>query len=507
VADSRVMPSWTDLGKKRGIDPLGLQNSSVRLYQELLPGISNVTLRVRYFGLYTWLAHQYALHDRSPDRKNWQRWIRRCEALYALVSSQRGGEMGLGGAEWASRKLSAAEGKRIDFRPDTEPGSKTHYLASEWGVFGLAYQTQLFQTKLLDHATNHDIPIANPKQGLELVAAFEGVLGDVATQFLHVLRRGTVTLAELQSLAPMCPSDIKPGRELDCYQALFLKQDADRRKTLLLVLDHTRTIGHVPSVDELRWAMYSGRFKDGTEWTLSEALARHRERWAIYQANDLVHVALEAMLRYLLDLLSADRGGEPVGALVDRACRNILAELPGRIGTWGDLVKTCAPDPIAMLEAGHVDTIMARRGDQLMEAGGAASALKLLACVQSRITRLRALVDAELMGLDPHTMRSLRTELAFLESKEANHLPAVVAGLLSERVIARHLWVAMRKLRYQREYTFLMEFEDGLIRCRDKDDPILTGPRLVNAIRFLKDMRLIRNEKITSRGLRELEAA
>jgi hypothetical protein len=45
-------PKWTDYQNKNGLDPLGMQNTSVNLYQRLLPGISNVTLRIRYYGLY-----------------------------------------------------------------------------------------------------------------------------------------------------------------------------------------------------------------------------------------------------------------------------------------------------------------------------------------------------------------------------------------------------------------------------------------------------------------------
>ena len=51
VADGRGVgyPEWTSLEKKRGLDPLGMQTTSVALYQQLVPGISNVTLRVRYY--------------------------------------------------------------------------------------------------------------------------------------------------------------------------------------------------------------------------------------------------------------------------------------------------------------------------------------------------------------------------------------------------------------------------------------------------------------------------
>lgn len=39
-------PDWTDYQKKNGLDPLGMQNSSVNLYQTFLPGISKGRLRL-----------------------------------------------------------------------------------------------------------------------------------------------------------------------------------------------------------------------------------------------------------------------------------------------------------------------------------------------------------------------------------------------------------------------------------------------------------------------------
>ena len=89
MADLTVAhPEWTEYRKKNGLDPLGMQNTSVGLYQKLIPGISNVTLRVRYYGLYAWLAAIYAERTRDTDPKTWQRFIRRAEALYALEAMQ-----------------------------------------------------------------------------------------------------------------------------------------------------------------------------------------------------------------------------------------------------------------------------------------------------------------------------------------------------------------------------------------------------------------------------------
>lgn len=120
-------PEWTEYRTKNGLDPLGMQNSSVSLYQTLLPGIGNVTLRVRYYGLYAWLSWVYAQRIGDTNPESWKRFIRSAEALYALIAQRRGGETGVAGIRWAGRKLVETRAKTIDFRDDAEPGSATRY--------------------------------------------------------------------------------------------------------------------------------------------------------------------------------------------------------------------------------------------------------------------------------------------------------------------------------------------------------------------------------------------
>jgi hypothetical protein len=95
-----------------GLDPLGMLTGSVDIYQHLLPGISNVTLRIRYCGLYAWLARIYAKEVGDTNPKTWQRFVRRAEALYALVAQHNGNEAALrpsnrsaGAAPGAARAL------------------------------------------------------------------------------------------------------------------------------------------------------------------------------------------------------------------------------------------------------------------------------------------------------------------------------------------------------------------------------------------------------------------
>ena len=85
-------------------------------------------------------------------------------------------------------------------------------------------------------------------------------------------------------------------------------------------------------------------------------------------------------------------------------------------------------------------------------------------------------------------------------------LPKFVARLVEERVIRRHLWVGLRKFRYQGDYTFLIETDNGRVRKRAADGPVFTNPRLAPALTFLRDIHLVDDKGLTARG-RELAGA
>jgi len=93
--DFVAVPEWTEVQQKSGLDPLGFQTASVRLYQELVPGISNVTLRTRYYGFYPWLSRHYAAEVEDTDSEAWKKTVRRAEALYALAAARRVGDLPL----------------------------------------------------------------------------------------------------------------------------------------------------------------------------------------------------------------------------------------------------------------------------------------------------------------------------------------------------------------------------------------------------------------------------
>ena len=69
-----------------GLDHLGVELISVNLYQAMLPGITNVTERARYYSFYPWCIHRYAQGGPSNrTRTNWLRWLRALDFSYATA--------------------------------------------------------------------------------------------------------------------------------------------------------------------------------------------------------------------------------------------------------------------------------------------------------------------------------------------------------------------------------------------------------------------------------------
>ena len=516
TATMSSFPEWTEYQKKNGRDPLGMQTSSVGIYQTLLPGIGNVTLRMRYYGLYAWLCQIHAKRSGDTNPKTWQRFVRRAEALYALIATKRGGETGVAGTEWAGKTLDASDSGEVDFAAAAEPGSKTHYLKQAWGAYGAAYGSQLYEVGILAEAKEHEIPVPSSELGESLASAFADAAGPLAEQFFHALQRGGITLAELDELSPLSPSEISPSsRECAYYQDMLfahagLERPADlaRRRTLLLILRLSERIKKNPTVSDLRWMLYSNRDEHGVPFVFdSPELREQRMRWWVYQANDLTHIAYETLLKHVLDLLEGHPAGITLGELIGDIVGNLRSSVDNWPSTWeSHLLQSTTDDPdTEKTLSGSV--LRAARPNRICPPEGAWHALQLLAVVHAHARAVTTEIRSELERFDPTVFHSLLSELGFLETHANDDFAVTLNKLIEKRIVQRHLWIALRKLRYQGDYTFLIECDEGRVRLRAKNGPVFTNPRLSPAITFLNDTHLIDNNGITEHGRKVLSRA
>lgn len=525
--ESMALPEWTRTDESRGLDPLGMQSTCISLYQQLVPGISNVTLRMRYYGLYAWLSDRYSRTERRTSVEDWRRYIRRAEALYALVVRATSSESGVAGTRWAGRTLDQTVGAWVRFAAaadgqtgDTKPVPQ--YLKQKLGAYGAAYGTQLFETGVLCEAENHQVPVRSSGVGARLATGFAAGIGGAADLFQSAVRRGSVTKGDLAKLAVMGPAAIgKSGQERNEYVNLLFarsgrrtRNDEKRRLTLQLILRVAEWLGKAPSVDEVRWALYAPHNTANGLVLTDTSEVSHRYTWTAYLANDLCHACHEALLKYSLDVLES----YPSGVVLDTWLAQVMARIMDSIGsefqTWDDWVGEVAPPESPWTDDDDSEfSLIGRLLDgsprsSATDAGAAVTAIRLLAVLYKRFIPQIDELERELEPVSRSPfVQSLVTEIRLLSQHASEPLEATLRTLLRTRVVDRHLWVAMQKLRIQHDYTFLFEFDNGCVRLRGKDGPVLTNPRLGTSINFLRDIHLVGATGLTRHGKQVLGLA
>ena len=321
----------------------------------------------------------------------------------------------------------------------------------------------------------------------------------------------------------MTPSEItSDSEERELYERLLFAStelqrgpDLDRRRSLLLILELAQRLGRTPSVWDVRWSLYADYDEKSRPLGLSDAaLEKQRWRWWAYHANDLTHLSYETLLKFILDVLETYPAGIALPALIAE-CLSAIAETADEWpASWDDFLDRIAVPDHALLQTDpQAESILAEalrqgaRPDGVCEPETAWLAVKLLAIIHSRSRSAEEHLREELSHLDPAGFRSLLTEKRFLEAHGGEEFSRMLARLIEERVIRRHLWVALRKFRYQGDYTFLIETDDGKVRLRAKDGPVYTNPRLSPAITFLSDIHLIDDDGLTALGRQRIGSA
>ena len=210
-------PEWTELGQDTGLDPLGMQRPIEAIYQSLLPGISTITLRLRYYSFYPWLLEVYSKSNPNTDMQEFRKFQRKAEALLALICAHGQGEVGVAGINWATRTLQGLGAKPaadvvIDFAAGADPASdEENYLLNKGGAFGGIYSSQLREMGLI-RTDDPNLPIPYcTSAAMPLAEAYREQLGGLADVFLAAVEKGRVTKEELDKLHVMKPSHILPG--------------------------------------------------------------------------------------------------------------------------------------------------------------------------------------------------------------------------------------------------------------------------------------------------------
>nr|HMS43041.1 hypothetical protein [Pyrinomonadaceae bacterium] len=238
-----------------GQDQLGLRFFSETIYQDLLPNITNVTSRGRYYSFYPWLI--WSVEKRFDDLKDYslQKIVRRADCLLTLIglyhnyiSDNSGHSLhdGLVGAKKLSSVLAEMleSGEMAQLSTYAiEEESSDRYFKNKFGGLGQYYFGPLRDAGILAYNEKNEINYTEDR-GLIIAEAFDqSVNGD---DFFEVLKNDWVTENDLENLLDFCPCrlSVNPAEQNTLIDFLFSRIEIfqhplweNRRKSLTSILD------------------------------------------------------------------------------------------------------------------------------------------------------------------------------------------------------------------------------------------------------------------------------
>lgn len=509
ITSQLLVPRWSKPAHwSLGRDPLGMQATSVRMYRSLVPGLTNVTNRLRYYSYYCWVVSLWAQIRHVDDEHEWRLFIRRAEALYALAcESVEANTHGLAGSDWARRYWAGFSGSRIDLVPHTnQPGKNGQYLMAKRGNFGQFYVASMLEVKLLGESAR--IPIV-ARAGKELAAAFAVAIGEqTAAELASTINSGKLSKSDLQRFGEAIhPSRLKANsREMTLLRdflwpkSLTTAGSKARRTSAWLLLDLSRKGVSIFDENAVRRAFYQRTLPDGTLYCPGGSVI---ERWRAFQANELCHIALEALLNALTAALFRHVEGIEPAKLIADLIKHVVPTRQRDVAwsDWAIAASDGVPDAEEALSREVLDGLK-RYKERAEDRKMLLAATKLLGVLWHKWGSSEEPVRDEVALFSVGGGTSLAGVLTTLKETTSLTVAEALENVVRRHVIADHLAIAGRKLAIAGKYTYRFVLENGLLSDGWVAEYGYTNPRLRNLATFLVDAKLADVDgSVTATGL------
>jgi hypothetical protein len=515
--------SWLGSPRKiAGQDHLAVQALSARLYSQLLPGISNVTDRLRYYSFYPWLLFAFDRRAEGSERSNdafWQ-FLRRAECLFALVAARHEQKLNEPPIRHGLRMVGRERLlKALRDSPDNlslatyaARESEGRYFANPGGGFQQYYSGSLANSLgLISWGAGH-IPMLTEDKGLPIAQAFEQAVN--RELFLRTLSQDTVTFEDLDALAEFCPCELcRSSVERECLlDVLFCRKSFDdefgqwRKRSLLLILSLAREQQSPIRLNELRdrfrAGAYSGALTQALPWRTAPALEKARQLWGLYHRGELLAVGVQALFWATLSQWNIENQSfsEPHEVIAQVALPLATASLGARAHERFDEAvrnrSNTGPARDQWEDEMHEVTLAerineaARMDDRQTAVKLAIELLTVLAC-RAWNAENQSDFDAVVGERGNYEINLATFGKHVAKTWSALTLAELTAWIVEHWGINAHLRVALRKLRADNQDTFrvrlvesgwIAETDDGLTK------PQFTAPRLRTAIQMLNDV-------------------
>ncbi|NWD79927.1 hypothetical protein HX891_06040 [Pseudomonas reactans] len=531
-----------------GIDHLGTQAPCVMIYGQLLPGITNVTDRARYYSFYPWLVWSYDQRYAKNDYNHFVERFRRADCLFTLIAEQhaqvtdhnneRHGVAMVGRTKLVPSlaSLKAGEPLRLSLYATTEE-TPQRYFMNRLGGLSQYYAGTLADLQLME-SSGRSWSFYSSQYGAPLAQSVDAsVPGE---RFWQVVENDLVTLEELDELSAFCACNV--AGSLCEHQQLtdiffdtgnrYSEEGTQRRRSLGLIQQLAESLpnGWDLTEDVFRGCVYSATLPNGAPWEIPDALQSTQAHWAVYVRNDVMSVAFQTILAICLQELQPQSAAQrrvfhSVEMFADwfagsATVAGVLSNLGA--GSFGDLVASSRANAPALTDWTN-DAHEIQLGWQLIV--GWQPGVDIVPLLSHSLSLLAMLVARDDPGQQPYSglaitfeaLRDYPINLISFRNRGADWQTMSLEHVIADLVVwclDTHLRVALRKLRQSNRSTFhLRPSERGLEVVGDQiPPPSPTTPRFRQAVQILRDLGMLARDdshmtRLTASGRTQMEAA
>ncbi|HIO96964.1 MAG TPA: hypothetical protein EYG71_03455 [Leucothrix sp.] len=534
---SNIQTGWvkppTEIG---GLDHLGVQAPCIQIYGQLLPGITNVTDRARYYSFYTWLLKKFDDHGWRTQEEIIDK-LRKADCLFSLISIRHGllsdnYSEHAGSAVGSNTLLPALESLGTDSVlvlsdfTHREEGKVDRYFKNPYGGLGQYYFGALWELKFLGGESVVSARVVK-EAGVPLAKAMDA--GNInGSLFIDVIERDEVSLKLLDQLSSFCHCQLKASEKevngiirvlqtgslttegeklisLDDVNSAIIRSSS--LALLIFLSSYSNGENQKLSVENFRGMVYSLSDYAGTQLNLTENLQKSARKWQVYQRNELLSIALQGLFFVLLkraDLSNIkfkntselchwfwqqDLGVEIIKDTDPQTLENFINDNVDSLPSFNEWLHQ--DHEIQLMESVVRDT--SRKSLTNIDLKKIAmNSLKILVAVLGRSENQFAYEYIEFrpdyLQLYPVNLLSVQEDLEQLKNTK------VEDGLFRftlKNCLDAHLHVAMRKLRQQGKNTSRFEISENGINIKSIPVATHTSPRFNQSIQILKDLGLL----------------
>lgn len=502
----------------RGLDPLGLQNTSESTFSMLLPGLNNVTGRIRYYSFYCWLLNEYAKRNGSTDPSEQKKFIRRAELIVALVNRSTIEEISaIPGSNYANKLLNNKDISTYYLQTATYNSDGTTegtYWKYGSGAFGQYYIGSLLDIGLITERENKGGIFARTSKkdgvlisGEDLASAFDKNISQKSSElFFCCLNEGKIKDTDLEILFNEFNLSFVPPEsdEREYLTKLLLEKDYPqmlesppltfRRKSIKYLLQYSFDNNEI-SDRQFTIQAYNlkGKFEDKEDDCLTG--------WYYYQLNEYWQYSCLGVFNGTMDYLEKDAGSswKNLYELVDELCEKVIEHWQeGKIIEYSkQKIKEVFynANDWRKDEAEIFNLINESRTTERI-----ANSIFLIFCLVHRNKKYTGILKT--YGRNNFIEKD-GDGITFCMKFE-KYFDYTVKNFLKEflltHIIYRHQFVAFRKMGNGIQSTQLFLIEEARIRRLLNFEPSLTAPRIGRLLGFLHDIGILDNQKLTAEG-------